>query len=179
MKIKNILIRAWLRINRVPWSGASPDLTGLPLPRFGKAFPGAITLGSRVRLGAGVHLQTYGAGFIRIGNLASVNNGGSITATCGVTLGDCSRCAAGVVILDSAFHAMSPTQQTKRAPVVIGRNVWIGTRVTILAGVTIGDHSVIGAGSVVSRSIPARCFAAGSPARVVSRFECPDDWRRL
>ncbi len=52
-------------------------------------------------------------------------------------------------------------------PVVIGNSCWIGACVTILPGVTIGDNCVIGAGSVVTRSIPANSFAAGNPCRVI------------
>lgn len=49
----------------------------------------------------------------------------------------------------------------------IGNNVWIGAGVSILPGVTIGDDCVIGAGSVVNRSIPAGVLAAGNPCRVI------------
>ncbi len=52
-------------------------------------------------------------------------------------------------------------------PVVIGNDVWIGTRVTILPGVTIGNGSIIGACSVVTRDIPAMSVAVGNPARVI------------
>jgi galactoside O-acetyltransferase len=52
-------------------------------------------------------------------------------------------------------------------PVHIGRNVWIGSGVQILPGVTIGDNSVIGAGSVVTNNIPANVVAFGAPCRVV------------
>ena len=52
-------------------------------------------------------------------------------------------------------------------PVTIGNNVWIGGSVTILPGVTIGDNAVIGAGSVVTRSVPPSVVAAGNPARVI------------
>jgi maltose O-acetyltransferase len=55
-------------------------------------------------------------------------------------------------------------------PVYIGKNVWITSRCTILGGVTIGDNSVIGAGSVVTKDIPANCFAAGNPAKPVKYF---------
>ena len=47
------------------------------------------------------------------------------------------------------------------------QNVWIGASCTILPGVTIGDHAVIGAGSVVVKSIPANAVAVGNPARVI------------
>lgn len=56
------------------------------------------------------------------------------------------------------------------APVRIGRNVWVGARCTITAGASIGDHSVIGANSVVTGAIPAQCLAAGVPARVIRRL---------
>lgn len=62
-------------------------------------------------------------------------------------------------------------------PVVIGCDVWITSRVTILGGSTIGDHSVIGAGSVVSGDIPPGVFAAGNPARVIKKLENPVQFR--
>ena len=52
-------------------------------------------------------------------------------------------------------------------PITVGNNVWIGAQVCVLPGVTIGDNTVIGAGSVVTRSIPANVLAAGNPCRVI------------
>ena len=57
------------------------------------------------------------------------------------------------------------------AEVRIGRNAWLGSNVMVLRGVTIGDDTVVGAGSVVSRSLPAGVIAAGNPARVVRSLE--------
>lgn len=54
-------------------------------------------------------------------------------------------------------------------PVVIGDDVWIGSRVTILPGVHIGNGCIIGAGAVVTKSVPDYCIAAGNPARVVKK----------
>ena len=59
----------------------------------------------------------------------------------------------------------------KSKPIIIGKNVWITTRCIILGGVTIGDNTVIGAGSIVTHDIPANCLAAGNPAKVIKYFK--------
>lgn len=72
---------------------------------------------------------------------------------------------------DSDFHDLDFDQRmdgtTKVAPIMIGENVFIGSRVTILKGVTIGNNSVISAGSVVTKSVPPNCVAGGNPAKVI------------
>jgi acetyltransferase-like isoleucine patch superfamily enzyme len=55
-------------------------------------------------------------------------------------------------------------------PITIGNNVWIGAQVCVLPGVTIGDNTIIGAGSVVTKSIPANVLAVGNPCRVVRQI---------
>ena len=62
-------------------------------------------------------------------------------------------------------------------PIVVGNNVWIGTGATILAGVTIGDNSVIGAGSVVTKSIPSNVIAVGVPCKVMRKITEQDKFR--
>lgn len=52
-------------------------------------------------------------------------------------------------------------------PITVGNNVWFGGNVTVLPGITIGDNSIIGAGSVVTRNVPANVVAAGNPCRVI------------
>lgn len=56
------------------------------------------------------------------------------------------------------------------SPVVIEDDVWLGANVIVLKGVTIGARSIIGAGSVVTKSIPADCIAAGNPARIIKHL---------
>lgn len=89
-----------------------------------------------------------------------------------VTFGD--DCFVGPnVSIYTACHSTNPVERNTRQewakPVMIGNNVWIGGSVTILAGVTIGDNCTIGAGSVVTRDIPANSVAVGNPARVVKQ----------
>ena len=82
-----------------------------------------------------------------------------------------------VLITDTDAHPMdymarrSSNEGTKSAPVVIEDDVWIGAHCIILKGVTIGARSVIGAGSVVTKSIPADCVAAGNPCRVIKNLK--------
>ena len=61
--------------------------------------------------------------------------------------------------------------RTYARPIEIKNNVWIGGGCILLAGVTIGENSVIGAGSVVNRSIPPNCVAAGNPCKVIRYFD--------
>ncbi len=56
-------------------------------------------------------------------------------------------------------------------PITVGNNVWIGAQVCILPGVTIGDNTVIGAGSVVTKSLPANVLAAGNPCRIIREID--------
>lgn len=78
-----------------------------------------------------------------------------------------------VLITDTDAHPMdymarrSSNEGTKSAPVVIEDDVWVGAHCIILKGVTIGARSIIGAGSVVTKNIPADCVAAGNPCKVI------------
>lgn len=64
-------------------------------------------------------------------------------------------------------------------PVTIGDNCWFGANVTVCGGVTIGENCVIGAGAVVVKDIPANCFAAGNPARVIRQITEKDSMRYM
>ena len=70
-----------------------------------------------------------------------------------------------------SFNSNDSQTCVQSAPVTIEDDVWIGTNCIILKGVTIGARSVIGAGSVVTKNIPADCIAAGNPCRVIGKIE--------
>lgn len=95
-----------------------------------------------------------------------LNQGVHIACTSEVSIGEHSLVADQVLIMDTDFHAVGE-QQTKSAPVIIGRGAWIGARAILLKGGTIGEGTVIGAGAVVVSSIPSRTIAVGNPARVI------------
>lgn len=105
---------------------------------------------------------------IRFGRNVFINSGCRFQDQGGLTIGDGAFIGHNTVIA-TLNHAMDPARRAdlEPAPVVIGKDVWIGSNSTVTPGVTIGDGAVIGAGSVVTRDIPAGMAAVGSPARVV------------
>jgi len=86
-----------------------------------------------------------------------------------ITLGNKVRCGANTLITDSDWHLDDPRSSDPK-PIHIHDNVWLGVNVTVMKGVTIGKNSVIGAGSVVTKSIPANVIAAGNPCRAVKKL---------
>ena len=90
----------------------------------------------------------------------------------GIEIGDGSLIGHNTTIatLNHDFNPAKRQNLTPR-PVKIGKNVWIGSDCTILPGVEIGDGAIIGAGSVVTKSIPANTIAVGNPARVIKEIE--------
>lgn len=115
----------------------------------------------------------YGAELI-IGDDVGVS-GVSICAAKAVRIGNNVLIGTGTIITDSDLHPADPAmrlsgKEADSMPVTIEDNVFIGARAIILKGVTIGEGSTIGAGSVVTRDIPSYCVAVGNPAMVVKRL---------
>ena len=86
-----------------------------------------------------------------------------------IEIGENSTLAYGVTILTSAnpngpHNKLAELYPAMTAPVVIGRDVWVGANATILPGVTIGDFSIVAAGSIVTRNVPSGVLVAGNPA---------------
>jgi acetyltransferase-like isoleucine patch superfamily enzyme len=133
-----------------------------------------ITLGDRVLLlgtTVPVEIAALGKGRIDIGDGTSINYGTSIAAYDSVTIGRNCRIGQYVIINDNDFHDIeNKLLLPPSRPVILEDGVWLGARVIVQKGVHIGHDAVIGAGSVVTRDIPARCVAAGMPARAVRWF---------
>jgi acetyltransferase-like isoleucine patch superfamily enzyme len=117
-------------------------------------------------------------GSLVLGERVFINTGATVIANHSITLGDDCRLGDLVAIFDSDHHALEPSRPTRFAPVRLGTTVWVGRSATILPGVTIGDHAVIAAGSIVTGDVPARTLMAGVPARPIRTLDVPDGWRR-
>ena len=105
---------------------------------------------------------------IRLGQRVFINSGCRFQDQGGVTIGDDSLIGHNTV-LATLDHGIHPDHRGDMdpAPIIIGRNVWIGANVTILKGVTVGDNAIVAAGSIVTKDVPADVIVVGAPARVV------------
>jgi maltose O-acetyltransferase len=133
---------------------------------------GILWIGDRVRIRSTVvktELVVEG-GTLEICEGAYINYGCSIAARHLVRIGPNCRIGTYAMITDNDFHRLEPELRDEipeSAPVILEENVWLGGRVIVLPGVTIGAGSAIGAGSVVTRDIPPHSLAVGVPARVI------------
>jgi acetyltransferase-like isoleucine patch superfamily enzyme len=116
---------------------------------------------------------------IEIGDGVQINNNAFVKSEGpGIRIGARALIGSHVTIYDSDFHDLRPGLRRcgapKMAAVELAEDVFVGDRVIILKGVTIGANSVVGAGSVVTASIPEGVIAAGSPARVIRALSDAD-----
>lgn len=163
------VLRAHWYLRRARHIGTRVRLRGRPAV----ATRGDLVVEDRVQLVSTVarlELVVEAGATLRIGARSLVNFGTSIVALDRVTIGQ--RCLIGThcTIMDTAFHHIDPDRRLEAPtaqPITIGDNVWLGSRVVVFPGVTIGDDSVVGIGSIVTSDIPPRSLAVGVPARVI------------
>lgn len=108
---------------------------------------------------------------ITIGDHNSTSNNIAMVANQAISIGNDCRIGDQVAIYDCDFHEVDPKTRNQSAgpcmAVSVGNNVWVGSRVVILKGVSIGDNSVIAACSVVTKPVPTNVIVAGNPARII------------
>lgn len=123
---------------------------------------------------------------IEIGHRVSATGSLQLTALCKIVIEDDVMFASNINLTD-ALHGYEDAnipykyqKMVRNESITVGRGSWIGQNVLILPGVSIGEQCIIGANSTVSHSIPDRCIAVGSPARVISRWsEDTRQWEKV
>jgi acetyltransferase-like isoleucine patch superfamily enzyme len=105
---------------------------------------------------------------IRIGNNLQLSKNIVLSGYGGITIGNNVTISRDVLILSLLLDKDSlPKRVHVGKPIIIKDNCWIASRAIILAGVTIGNNSIIGAGTVVTKDVPDNCFAHGSPMKLI------------
>lgn len=109
---------------------------------------------------------------IKIGRNVFINSGCRFQDQGGITIGDGSLIGHNVV-LATINHDYNPKKRGTMylKPIVLEENSWIGSNATILPGITIGENSIVAAGSVVTKDVPANTIFAGNPAKFMSNLE--------
>jgi acetyltransferase-like isoleucine patch superfamily enzyme len=174
-------VRLIFATNGIPW-GKAWRLYGIPIIqkhlRSRMSFGPGLQLRSTVRsnpLGPNhpVILCTWQEGARLEAGPEFSMTGGVLCAAERIIIGSHVSVGANTTIIDTDFHPLDPElrrlrpSEAKHAPVVIEDNAFIGMNCLVLKGVTIGQDSVVGAGSVVTRDVPSRVIVAGNPARIV------------
>jgi acetyltransferase-like isoleucine patch superfamily enzyme len=161
-------LRSCTRVGRLPRVYGRPRITNL----------GEIVIGDKFLFFSNTvtsEMVAYPGGRIEIGSGVFINYGASLSAHQLVRLGDGCQLGSYACLMDNDYHRVEDRSKPGESrPIILGRNVWLGVRVIVLKGVTIGENAVIGAGSVVTKDIPANCLAAGLPAKVIRTFAAPE-----
>ena len=123
-------------------------------------------------------------GKIHMGKYSKIGANSHLRCVDKIELGDYSAIANNTVVCDNNNHPVNPEDRmimrltpidseerswkyADHAPIIIGKNVWIGEYARICKGVTIGDGSIVAANAVVTKDVPANCIVAGNPAKIV------------
>lgn len=186
MKLQNPIPFLMLKIQGIRY-GKGCRFRGLPIV---VQKGGTIEIGDKLSLGSSIFSNMIGlwqrsiiiarnGGKIRIGNRVGMS-GVTLYAFKHIEIGDNTIIGANTKIFDSDFHPIDPDvrrehpndkHNTSMADTIIGKNVFIGCNCLILKGVHIGDNAVVGAGSVVTKDVPADSIVAGNPAKIVRDIE--------
>jgi len=170
--VRHVLSGMW-HLRKCTRCGSLPRVYGRPrITNLGK-----IVIGDRFLFFSNTvtsEMVAYPGGCLELGSNVFINYGASLSAHRLVHIGDGCQLGSYACLMDNDYHRVEDRRQPGISkPIVLERNVWLGVRVIVLKGVTIGENSVIGAGSVVTKDIPANSLAAGNPAKVIRTFAEP------
>ncbi len=163
-------LRSWFRINRIKL-GSNAVLKNVSfLGKIVVKNKGVLQIGTQT-----IFLSDFQSSRLAVEKNATLSIGKNccmnsviIAANQHIEIGDNCQFGPYVHLMDSDFHDLNDRSQSgKSAPILIGNNVQLSTRVIILRGVQIGDNAIVLPGAVVTKNIPANTKAAGVPARIL------------
>ena len=131
---------------------------------------GSLRIGKGFVMNPSSYIAVVSDGNLTIGDNVSINRNTLVVCHDSIAIGDCCCIGPNVLIYDHdhRFDSDGPQKGYRTAPVVIGRNCWIGGGVVILRGTTIGEGSVIGAGSVIKGDIPPHSLVTANREILIS-----------
>lgn len=151
------------------------DINAINIKRE-RVLPCTLWLGNNAKLEShgftmyeGASIVIFEGGSLTLGKNSYMNQS-LIQCASSITIGDNCAIAGDVLIQDTDFHTVldeNGHEKPVSKPIVIGNNVWICAKATILKGVTIGDGAIVAAGAVVTKSVPPHSLVAGNPAKVI------------
>lgn len=178
-------IRLSFTLNGIPW-GRSWRFYGVPILQ--KYRGSLMQFGSYLQLRSSVRSNPLGANrpvilatrrakaILEVGERFGMT-GGTLCAAERIVIGSNVTVGANTTIIDADFHPLSPEQrrlhpnEAATEPIIIEDDVFIGMQCLILKGVTLGQGCVVGAGSVVTRDVPAGVVVAGNPAKAIGAVQ--------
>ncbi len=132
---------------------------------------GKIIIGDNCKIWSHIGTTQISAGpraTIEIGDNTFINTGTIITSRKHIKIGKNCHIANQVIMMDDDFHDVGKREaKSGKEAIIIGDNVWIATRATILKGVSIGEGAVIAAGAIVTKNVPAFTLVGGVPAKFI------------
>ena len=145
---------------------------GWPFPKIMNT--GGYIEASDCRFFPGVRIECWKGAVVSIGKGTYLNRGTEIVAAKAVYIGAYCKIARDVIIMDNDQH---PVDQTgiEMKPVLIEDRVWLGSRAMVLKGVCIGHDSIVGAGAIVTKSVPPYSVVVGPAARIIKTLSQTDE----
>jgi acetyltransferase-like isoleucine patch superfamily enzyme len=129
-----------------------------------------VMIGNHALIQDYVYIRAGYEGFIKIGDYCAINSFAKLFGHGGIEIGDYTQIGPDCLITTTT-HNYQDGLKARFEKIRIGNWVWVGAKSIILAGITIGDHAIIGAGSVVTKDVPKNSISVGSPARVIKTYE--------
>jgi acetyltransferase-like isoleucine patch superfamily enzyme len=133
-----------------------------------------VKIGKDCLLQDAVYLRAGTEGKITLGDRAAINSFARLFGHGSIEIGEDAQIGPGCLIT-TTDHNIYENLEASFKKVMIGKRAWIGANVTVLPGITIGDYAVVGAGSVVTKDVPAYSVVVGVPARVIKEIGSRDE----